>query len=484
MTITTVDDVITAYKTTNNINKILPARSKNPAIVRLRQEIIDATSFLPQDADLRQRLWYIEHNTNTPPTCVCGNYVRWDYTNQRFRASCSPTCVGNNPTVQALKKKTCLANHGVEFPSQHITVRQKYKDTMVRRYGTEYTNQTSLKENNAYDVLESKDELNHLTHNQGLSTFEIADMIGVSQSTVSRYMTKHSIEPRTGSMSTFQREVCEFIRSIYDGRIEIDDRTIIKPTEIDIVLPDIKIGIECDGLYWHSEVAGGKTKPYHITKTLQSRQQGYRLIHLFESDWLHHKTATQSRLRSLVNANRRIYARKCTVVYDIRASVARDFYNQYHIQGFVGAKYHIGLKYDDQLVACMSISPARFNQHYQYELMRFCTIAGVTVVGGANKLFKAIVRNYQCQSVISYCDLRWGTGTVYQQMGFELISQSAPNYWYFKGNELHSRIAYQKHKLAHKLDVFDPDLSEWENMKANGYDRIWDCGNTVWGWKR
>ena len=42
-----------------------------------------------------------------------------------------------------------------------------------------------------------------------------------------------------------------------------------------------------------------------------------------------------------------------------------------------------------------------------------------------------------------------------------------------------SRIQFQKHKLKDKLETFDPNITEWENMKANGYDRIWDCGNMV-----
>ena len=41
------------------------------------------------------------------------------------------------------------------------------------------------------------------------------------------------------------------------------------------------------------------------------------------------------------------------------------------------------------------------------------------------------------------------------------------------------RMGFQKHKLKNKLENFDPELSEWENMQVNGYDRIWDCGNMV-----
>lgn len=53
-------------------------------------------------------------------------------------------------------------------------------------------------------------------------------------------------------------------------------------------------------------------------------------------------------------------------------------------------------------------------------------------------------------------------------------------HWYLK-NYLQRiyRFHFRKSVLKNKLEKFDPKLSEWENMKANGYDRIWDCGNLV-----
>ena len=42
---------------------------------------------------------------------------------------------------------------------------------------------------------------------------------------------------------------------------------------------------------------------------------------------------------------------------------------------------------------------------------------------------------------------------------------------------------FQKHLLKSKLPTFDETLSEWENMKNNGFDRIWDCGTTKWIYK-
>jgi uncharacterized protein YtpQ (UPF0354 family) len=106
-----------------------------------------------------------------------------------------------------------------------------------------------------------------------------------------------------------------------------------------------------------------------------------------------------------------------------------------------------------------------------------------TVVGGASKLLRAFIKEHPPKPIVSYSDRRWNTGGVYKQLGFEYSHTSAPNYFYFDTmgdtEKLLSRHNFQKHKLSSKLEIFDPSLTEWENMRMNGYDRIWDCGNDV-----
>ena len=41
---------------------------------------------------------------------------------------------------------------------------------------------------------------------------------------------------------------------------------------------------------------------------------------------------------------------------------------------------------------------------------------------------------------------------------------------------------YQKKNIRHKHEIgelryYNPDITEYQNMLNNGYDRIWDCGN-------
>ena len=46
---------------------------------------------------------------------------------------------------------------------------------------------------------------------------------------------------------------------------------------------------------------------------------------------------------------------------------------------------------------------------------------------------------------------------------------------YYKTRE--HRFKYRKSELSKILNEYNDLLSEWENMKNNNYDRIWDCGS-------
>lgn len=67
----------------------------------------------------------------------------------------------------------------------------------------------------------------------------------------------------------------------YQGTIKRNDRTIIKPKELDIYIPELKLAIEYNGIYWHS-IESGADKYVHRNKSVACRNLGIRLIHIFE----------------------------------------------------------------------------------------------------------------------------------------------------------------------------------------------------------
>ena len=291
--------------------------------------------------------------------------------------------------------------------------------------------------------------------------------------------------PKCKIHSNFESEVYAFIEKIYDGEISRNDRTIIKPYELDIVIPEKKLAIECNGIWSHSETMGGKDRYYHLNKTKLANEKGYKLIHINESDWNIKQNIIKDIIKRRMGViNKKIYARKCEVV-EISAKKAKEFLEKNHLQGYSIAKYRYGLKYNGKVVSIATFSNARFNRNIQYELQRFANKIDYIVIGGFSKLFQHFVKNYNVKSIVSYCDIAYFEGIIYQQNKFQYSHRSLPNYKYFHSKNkllLYSRNQFQKHKLEKQLRNFNPNLTEYENMKANGYDRIWDCGNDVYVW--
>jgi hypothetical protein len=284
-----------------------------------------------------------------------------------------------------------------------------------------------------------------------------------------------------GSPSVGELELLDFIESIYKDNIIGSDKTILKGLELDIVLPDLKLAFEFNGIYWHS--SAHKDKNYHINKTKKAQEAGYKLVHIYESDWLYKQDIVKSRIINLLKLNNNsIYARKCKI-RELEVDECRKFLDSTHLQGFIGASIKLGLFYNEDLVSVQTYGKPRYSSLANWELLRFSNKLNTSVVGAASKLFKYFIKNYNPSSIISYSLLDWGYKAVYDTLGFEFLHDTKPNYSYLINNKLESRLKYQKHKLKDILVSFDEIKTEEQNMLDNGYYRLYNCGSQAFIWK-
>ncbi len=267
-----------------------------------------------------------------------------------------------------------------------------------------------------------------------------------------------------------EQDLVKFIKSIYSDEIIENDRSIIFPKELDIYIPNKKVAIEFDGLYWHS-TEHQKNKNYHLDKTVMCEEKGIRLIHIFEDEWKCKKDIVKSIISSSLGIYKeKIFARK----YEIKKIddyTFRKFCNDNHIQGECNSSDRLGLFYNGELVQCVGFGKSRFIRN-ETELLRMVTKLNTQVIGGFSKLMKHY--NKEC---ISYVDRRLFNGNDYLSSGFEKILINKPNYYYTKKFERFYRMNFTKKNIAKKFPKeFDESLTEEQNMKKLGYYHIYDCG--------
>lgn len=284
--------------------------------------------------------------------------------------------------------------------------------------------------------------------------------------------------PSFTNQSKDEKELVDFIRELLpNATIEENNRGLLNGKELDIYLPDYKIAIEYDGIYYHSELRIPNRK-YHLDKTKAVEKTGNRLLHIFSDEWHNKKDIVKTKLQSLLQKQQgKVYARKC-VVREVSPKEANLFLETNHLQGGDKSKHKLGLYHGEDLVALMTFSVGRnsmgtLREPGKWELSRFAS--SVRVIGGASKLLHHFVTNHKPTKIISYADRRWSNGNLYEQLGFTNKGYSPPSYWYTKDyrNRLY-RYNFRKSILV-KLGA-SPQKTEWEIMQELGYDRVWDCG--------
>lgn len=388
----------------------------------------------------------------------------------------------SSPIIREHKRLSCQSKYGKNHHTQTDEYKERCQAKTIQRYVFKLDNDPELEviglNNLSCDI--TYDDLRNKKFNckcKKCGNEFIGHLSFGNFYNHGTYSSCNRCHPHSSS-STGEKEIIEFLKSIYSGEILTNKRTIIQNSELDIYIPQKNLAIEYDGIYWHSEEAG-TPKMYHLSKTEKCENKNIHLIHIFENEWKDHSDIVKSRLKDLLGLyDHVVFARKC-FVREVDSKDSRIFQKTNHIQGDLNSRINLGLYFDGDLVALMTFSKPRFDKKHEWEMLRFCCKIGYHIPGAAGKLLKYFERNYKPKSIVSYADRRWSQGKLYKALGFKLDHMSDPNYWYIGPHGLESRVKYQKHKLKNILKVFDENLSEVENMRNNKFKRIFDCGNLV-----
>lgn len=294
------------------------------------------------------------------------------------------------------------------------------------------------------------------------------------------------------SQSSPELEIKDLINIMYNGKCIENSRSIIPPLELDLYYPEKNVAIEFNGNYWHDE--NHKPKDYHFNKFKLCKDKNIRLVSIYESDWYNKRDNIINLLKNIFIESNTIYARNCTISkLDYKTKSA--FINEYHFYGDSNqGTISYGLYYNNELVSVMSFGKLRgqnklHNNKDHYELVRFVTKDNVRIIGGASKLFKKFISEYQPVYIICYSDNDFFTGETYNKLGFKLKSLGESiDYQWVKGTNVLSRYECMKNKLLEKYDKYrniniTGSIEDYV-MHDLGYNKLYRCGNSIWEYKQ
>lgn len=377
-------------------------------------------------------------------------------------------------------------------PLNNQDVRNKIKDTLLERYGSDNINsipqfrQKSSKTRSATrkNDIETSENVVILSYGDYVHKFMCKKCNNTFEYTINIYKDRKNdicpfCYPRVMPLITHaHEEIAEYLKTLGISKIEMNYRRLIFPLEVDIYLPEHNIAIEYCGLYWHSEIF--KDKKYHFNKFMLCSEKNIRLITIFENDWKNKKEIIKKYLKNILMNDKPRLGARLTTSDIVDKNVAKKFLNDNHIQGNAGTHFY-GLFYNNELISIASFSKKRViygnSNNSDYELVRYSSI--MSVFGGLSKLIEHARRDLGFNTLISFSDLRFFNGSIYNKVGFEDYGVTI-GYGYFDGKTFLHRYTCNKSSLLKKAKMKNVQLEDQETEKTLaqklGLVKVFDCG--------
>ncbi len=392
--------------------------------------------------------------------------------------------------IQKKSKETLIKNWGVDSPSRSKEILEKriksfkenieqykksYKKTSMERYGVDHhwknkeIHDKSVNKTKKYKLKKTLESIlknipeGYNINNICEETSEVSITCDLNHEFIStrgfiydRFRNNTEVcticNPMNSPKSGTEILLVKFIKDIYNGKIIENERNIIKPFEIDIYLPDLKLGIEYNGLWWHSDKY--REYDYHLNKQNYAKDSEIELITIWEDHWLDKTDIIKSFLiHKLGKTKDKIMARKC-IIKEISKKDCDLFLQKNHWDGKSKSSIRLGLIFNEELVGVMT-----FNKKMNsYSLSRYCSENYKMVNGGFNRLLSYFIKKFNPEIIENYSDNMFSSGDIYEKYGFDLKYENKPSY----------KLLINK-KRSHRLINTQDD-----------YPKIWNAGYKKW----
>lgn len=366
-----------------------------------------------------------------------------------------------NTIVKNKAISTIQKNYGVDNPAKSDIIKEKIKNTNLERYGTKSHAQKHI--HDIINLIEQPTFWEQFTsYNEIFNFFKDR----VVESTIRLYT--HRYRPdliSKGNISYPHSVINEFLTSL-NIEYQINTRSVISPSELDIYIPVYNLAIEINGVYWHTE-SQGKDKNYHLNKVNKCEEKDIKLLHLTDIDILTKQDIVFNLIKEKLNLNEVIDINECIII-DLDKETVINFIKENSLHEYRESNIHKGLLYDNKLISIICLKEL----NNQFEITNYTTKLGYNIKNELQQLLKNIKSDF-----IINVDRRFSNGKFYLDNNFKLINISEPEYYFTKD---YSTFFHSLNFDKSILNEYDSKLSVYDNIIQNGYNLIWDCGYKIY----
>ena len=394
--------------------------------------------------------------------------------------------------IMEITKKTCQKLYGCDYAANADSTKQRRVDACMAKYGVPYTPMIGL---DNYDILSTKENLSawlerYKSENGKYPTrYDAKDALGISVQCLDEYIRKYGLKDSIIALSAHslpEREVEDFIRSVLpEEKIKIGARTVIKPYEIDVYLPNRKFGIEFNGAYWHSDASKKNRDGHdvHRLKSIMAEERGVFLLHVFEHEWTdgfvagpceYNRTALESMIAGYLGIGERIAIDECSISA-IPAEDAVDFCKKEHLHlASPNIDIAFGIRLNDRLIA-VSMYKRSDRKGYQWEYLGYLQSPGLLVEDGACRLFNEFLSGIaqDGDAIYHVQDICKEPKCYMECLGFAHKISYSPSYWWvdLRNKKIFGRFRRQTQRTM-------------EHYRECGCHMLYDSGSALWEFRK
>lgn len=416
-----------------------------------------------------------------------GRVVKWsEETKNKAKIKRKQTCLNkygdSNYNNKEKQKQTLINKYGVDNAHKLMEVKQRIKQTCLEKYGVDNPMKDS-----------------HICNKQHIAARNTCiEKYGVpSFSKTREYLEKinETCLDKYGVMYNCQTENCLKACGSYNSKpnenfykklsiiknISIEREFHVENRSFDFKVDDILIEINPTATHnslWGVRGRKGLDLNYHLLKRELAEKYHYKLINIYDWD-------DQDKIIFNLFREKKIFYAKNLTIKEVGRTEEINFLNTYHFQGYVKSDLALGLyTKSGELISIMTFGKPRYNKNYALELLRYCSNS--KVAGGVNKLWKYFMKKCSPRSIISYCDLNKFDGSMYKELGFNLLRTTIGVHWYNMKTKQHITDNLLRQRGFDQLfgTNYGKGTSNEELMIKTGFVKIYDAGQSTYVWNK